>query len=494
MHPRVSCRSSLIVVFATLFLISNCALGQSSAPQKAKPLSPQVIAQLEQIRHAAMNSDYAYEQLAHLTDNIGPRPSGSAQGAAAVEYVASEMKKLGLDVKLEPVTVPHWVRGVETAELTSWPGMTPGTTQKIVVTALGGSEPTSPQGINAEVVVVNNFAEFDALPPDKVAGKIVVFNEHYDQRMAQAGFAMDAYSEAVEYRSRAAELAAKKGGVAGLMRSVESANYRQPHTGGMGAGKTGPPVPSAALAAEDADLLARLTKQGPVRMHLVLTPKKFPDAQTANVIADIRGSEHPEQVVIVSGHLDSWDLGTGAIDDGAGVAVSMEAAHIIQSLGLKPKRTIRIIAWAAEENCLCGGIAYGKAHQKEAAQHYGAIETDSGAGHPMGVYYQGGKEIEDALQPMSEVLLGSGAGIVKASDETGADTIPLGVLGVPTFSPIQDTRRYFNYHHSAADTLDKVDPQELRENAAVIAVLAYALANMDVPLTHSPKPLPDWLK
>jgi carboxypeptidase Q len=493
-HPHVSSRSSLVLIFATLFLISNCALGQSPAPEKPKPLSPQIMRELQQVLGSALKSDYAYEQLAHLTDNIGPRPSGSAQGAAAVEYVAAEMKKLGLNVKLEPVTVPHWVRGLETAELTSWPGMTPGTTQKIVITALGGSEPTSPQGINAEVIVVNNFAEFDALSPDKVAGKIVVFNEYYDRRMAQAGFAMDAYGEAVQYRSRAADLAAKKGGVAGLIRSVESANFRQPHTGSMGPSKPGRTVPSGALAAEDADLLARLTKQGQVRMHLVLTPHKFPDAQTSNVIADIRGSEHPEQVVIVSGHLDSWDLATGAIDDGAGVAVSMEAAHIIQSLGLKPKRTIRIIAWAAEENCLCGGIAYGKAHQNEAAQHYGAIETDSGAGHPMGVYYKGGKDVEDALQPVSDVLLPSGAGIVKASEDTGADIIPLDVLGVPTFSPIQDTRRYFDYHHSAADTLDKVDPQELRENAAVVAVLAYALANMDVPLTHTPKPLPEWLK
>jgi Zn-dependent M28 family amino/carboxypeptidase len=484
--------SSPLLLIVIALVTSILAFPQEAT--KPQALATQVVSQLEQIRGAALASDYGYQALAHLTDNIGPRPSGSAQGAAAVEYVAAEMKKLGLQVKLEPVTVPHWVRGAETAELVSWPGMTQGTTQKIVVTALGLSVPTPAQGMTAEVVVVNSFAELEAMPRDKVAGKIVVFNHPLDKRMAEAGFSFDAYSDAVEYRSGGAPAAGKKGGVAALVRSVGSADYRLPHTGGSGAVKDDARIPAGALAAEDADLLERLYKQGPVRLHLTMTPQKLPDAQTSNVLADIRGSEHPEEVVIISGHLDSWDLGTGAIDDGAGVAVSMEAAHIIQSLGLKPKRTIRVVAWAAEENCLCGGIAYGKAHKNEAAQHFAAIETDSGAGHPMGIYYDGGKEVSDALKQVSDVLAASGASIVKTTDETGADIIPLDVLGVPTFSPIQDTRSYFNYHHTAADTLDKVDPKDLRENAAVVAVLAYALANMDVTLPRTPKPLPDWLK
>jgi Zn-dependent M28 family amino/carboxypeptidase len=208
----------------------------------------------------------------------------------------------------------------------------------------------------------------------------------------------------------------------------------------------------------------------------------LPDAESANVIADIKGSEHPEQVIIVSGHLDSWDLGTGAIDDGAGVAVSMEAAHLIRQLGLKPKRTVRVIAWMNEENGSAGSKTYAKEHSAEFANHFAAIETDGGAGHPLGINLKAKPEAKAMFLPVAKVLQQSGAGILNFVEHAGADIEPLEKAGVPAFSPIQDSRFYFNYHHTAADTLDKIVPRELQENAAVVAVLTYALASMEQPL------------
>jgi Zn-dependent M28 family amino/carboxypeptidase len=228
--------------------------------------------------------------------------------------------------------------------------------------------------------------------------------------------------------------------------------------------------------------MASLVPEGTVRMHLVLTPQQLPDAPSYNVIGDLKGSEDPEQVVIVSGHLDSWDLGTGAIDDGAGIAVAMEAAHLVRRLDLHPRRTIRVIAWMNEENGLRGGQTYDKEHANEIANQFAAIETDGGADHPVGINVAGKPELKDFLSPVAQVLEKSGAGILQRREEVGADIDPLRKRGVPNFSPIQDNRFYFSYHHSAADTLDKIDPHELAENAAINAVLAYALANLEQPL------------
>ena len=405
------------------------------------------------------------------------------------------MRKLGLEVSLEPVSVPHWVRGEERAALVSYPGQAPGTEQKIVVTALASVDnATPPEGISAEIVVVKNFAELDAMPREKVAGKIVVFNERFDQRMAAAGFGLAAYGEAVAYREDGRETAAKQGAAAVLVRSVGGAEFRLPHTGETGYNPNLPAIPAAAVTAEDADLMARLSAEGPVRMHLVLTPQLLPNVMSYNVIADLKGSEHADQVVIVSGHLDSWDLGTGALDDAAGVAVAMEAAQLLKQLHLQPKRTIRVVAWMAEEMGIFGGRAYAKQHASDLINYFAAIETDLGAGHPLGINVGGDESITNLLLPVANVLQAAGAGIVRSSDETGSDILPLKVAGVPTFSPIQDVRTYFNYHHSASDTLDKIDPRELRENAAVVAVLSYALATMTAELPRKPQPVPDFLK
>jgi len=429
-----------------------------------------------------LNSDYAYRQIAHLADNIGPRLTGSAQAAKAVEYVAAELKAIGCDVQLEKVMVPHWVRGEETAALVQWPGQAENTTQKIVLCAVGGSVATPNDGINAEVITAKNFDELKAMPRDKVAGKIVLFDYPFDKRIAAEGRGGEAYGEAVVYRGDGPSAAARQGAVACLIRSVGGADYRIPHTGQTKYADDAPKIPAGAVTAEDADLIVDLVKQGPVKMELVLTPQTLPEIESANVIGDIKGSKHPEQVVIVSGHLDSWDLGTGAIDDGAGVAVSMEAANLIQKLHLKPKRTIRVIAWMNEENGSAGSKQYARDHDKDWANHFATMETDNGAGHPIGLNIKAKPEVKAMLKPVAAILQESGAGMLSLAEHAGADIEPMEKAGVPAFAPIQDSRFYFNYHHTPADTLDKIVPKELAENSAIVAVWAYALANSEQPL------------
>ena len=452
---------------------------------------------VETMRHmgaAALRDDYGYERLAHLTDSIGPRPVGSRQAAAAVDYVADELRKIGFAVRLEKVRVPRWIRGEDRCELVKYPGQVPGTTQRIVVAALGGLGVATPRdGITAEVLIVNSLAELDSLPHDKLAGKIVLFNKRFDRRMADSGFAFDAYDQAVELRNDGRTAAAKVGAAAVLVRSVGGGDYRLVHVGATDYFNAAH-IPAAAITAEDADLIVRLSSQGPVRLRLVLSSDLQEEVDSYNVIADLKGSEHPEHIVIVSGHLDSWDLGTGALDDGVGVAIAIATANLFHQQGLHPSRTTRIVAWMGEERGLLGARAYGKEHAAEIASHFAAIETDSGAGHAMGIYFTGEDAIADLLQPVSELLDASGAGTVREYKDPAPDLIPLYFRGVPAFTPLQDTRKYFDYHHTAADTLDKVDPQELRENIAVVSVLAYALATMKRDLPRQQIALPDWLK
>src|ERR1051326_3429592 len=480
---RARCLPIVLILVCTARIFGQPTPVGTSSPSPTPPVfSPQTISELKQLQHAALDSDYAYRQVAHLANNIGPRLSGSTQAAKAVEYVAGELEALGCEVQLEKVIVPHWVRGEETAVLVQFPGQAPRTTQKIVLCALGGSVATPSQGIEAEVVAVKNFDELKSLGREKIAGKIVLFDYPFDKQMAAEGRAGEAYGEAVVYRSDGPSAAARQGAVACLIRSVGGADYRLPHAGQTNYANDAPKIPAGAVTAEDADLIVDLVQQGPVKMKLVLTPQQLPDAGSYNVIGDIRGSEHPEQVIVVSGHLDSWDLGTGAIDDGAGVGVSMEAANLIQKLHLKPRRTIRVIAWMNEENGSRGSKQYAKDHEKDWANHFAAMETDLGAGHPLGINIKAKPEMKKILSPVAAILQDSGAGILNLVEHCGADIEPLEKAGGPCFSPIQGNRFYFNYHHTAADTLDKIVPKELAENSAVIAVAAYAFANMERPL------------
>src|SRR5437762_9470574 len=408
--------------FVGLLLTIASAPAQSGSPQEQSTPTPtptatpvvfslQTLADLKRLQQAALSGDYAYRQVAHLADNIGPRLTGSVQAAKAVEYVAGELKAIGCEVQLEKVMVPHWVRGEETATLVQWPGMAENTTQKVVLCALGGSVATPNEGISAEVITVKNFDELKAMQSDKVAGKFVLFNYPFDKRIAAEGRGGEAYGEAVVYRSDGPSAAARQGAVACLIRSVGGADYRIPHTGQTKYADDAPKTPACAVTAQDADLIVDLAKQGPVQMKLVLTPQTLPNVESANVIGDIKGSEHPEQIVIISGHLDSWDLGTGAIDDGAGVAVSMEAANLIQKLHLKQKRTIRVIGWMNEENGSAGSKQYAKEHEEKISTHCAAIETDGRAGHPLGINIKGRAEVKKMITAVAAIVEGTGAGL-----------------------------------------------------------------------------------
>ncbi|MEO8074063.1 MAG: M20/M25/M40 family metallo-hydrolase [Acidobacteriota bacterium] len=471
-----------LAILIGLFIFLTAAISAQQPAPTPNLYSEKTLDQLEKIQKAALNSDYAYRQTAYLSMNIGARLSGSAQAQRAVEYVADEMKKLGLNVRLQKVIVPHWVRGEEKSELVEWEGMAKGTMQKVVSTALGGSVATAPEGLTAEIVVVNNFDELTALGAGKVKGKIVLFNNKFDQRMAEQGFGGNAYGQAVQYRGGGAIAAAKLGAVGVLVRSAGGSQNRLAHTGVMRYADGVTKVPAAAVSFEDAEMIAYLAKMGVVKMKLLLTPQTLPDATSYNVIADLKGSEKPDEVVIVSGHLDSWDLGQGAIDDASGVAVSMQVLQVLKQLKLQPKRTIRFIAWMNEENGAMGAITYAQEEAANLEKHFAAIESDLGADHPLGFYFSGKREAVPYFAPISKVLSTQGAGLVDIKEEVGTDVDPLTTKGVPSFSPWYDTRNYFKYHHTAADTFDKIKPNELAELGSVMAVLAYGLANLEQPL------------
>ena len=478
-------RRGILRALCLIFLTSLLAAQIQQAPQQpssanADSVSSELVHQLEAIKSTALSDDYAYRQLAHLTENIGPRPAGSAAANAAVEYVAAQMRELGLDVHLDKCKVRHWVRGTETAELVDYAGHATEMQQKIVLTALGGSTSTGADGITADIVVVDDFDQLKTLGRDRVTGKIVLFNQKFDKQKANAGLGFAAYRETVGYREKGPQAAAQLGAVAVLVRSIGSDDYRLPHTGDSDPAG----IPTGAVTPEDADLIAHLAAEAPVRMHLTLTPQKLPDETSYNVIGDLKGSEHPEQIVIVSGHLDSWDLGTGAIDDAAGVVMAMETAQLLQRLRLHPKRTLRVIAWMDEETDGAGSIQYRKEHKSDFTNHIAAIESDVGAAHPLGFFTKMSKAAAEALTPVQTVLSSIGASVMQeASHPPGiTDIAPLSEEGVPVLGLMQDTRDYYAYHHSAADTLDKVVPSELRENAAAMAVMAYALADMENPL------------
>lgn len=455
--------------------------GQTVEPSPALFMD-KTLADLTRLQKAALDSDYAYRQVGFLSNNIGARLSGSAQAARAVEYVAGQMRELGLEVRLEKCMVPHWVRGEEHGELIEFNGMAPGTSQKVVLTALGGSVATPPEGLTAEVIVVKNFDELASLGRAKVSGKIVLFDNKYDIEMARSGFGLEAYGKAVAYRVGGASAAARYGAVAALVRSAGASQNRLAHTGVMRYADGVEKIPTAAVTFEDAEMIATLSRSGKVRMRLTLTPKQLPDVESYNVIADLKGSERPNEIVIVSGHLDSWDLGQGAIDDGAGVAISMQVPYLLRSLGLKPKRTIRVIAWMDEEQGGSGANAYARDEAENIKNHFAAIEADLGASHPLGFNFAGKAEAMPYFEQLSKVLSTQGASLIRRQDDVGADIGPLTEKGVPSFAPLFDLRTYFNYHHTAADTFDKIVPRELAENGSVVAVLAYGLANLEKPL------------
>ena len=423
---------------------------------------------------AGLSSDGAYKKLAYLTDRIGPRLSGSAHLEKAVRWAEEEMRRDGLDrAWTEKVMVPHWVRGVETGRILS-PAEHP-----MIVLALGMSDPTPPDGITAEVVEVASLDEVKALG-DKAKGKIVLYN----RKIFPNGGSDRGYGSAVGLRYSGASEAARVGAVGMLIRSLATADLRTPHMGAMAYKDDAPRIPAAAITPEDAELIHRFLAAGEaVRVTFTLGCKNLPDAPSANVLGEIRGSEKPEEVVVIGGHIDSWDVGTGAQDDGAGCAITMEAMRLIKASGRRPKRTIRAVLFTNEENGLRGGKAYAETHAAELPKHVAAIESDSGGARPQGFGVSAGPEGLATVTRLSKPLAAF------AADETtdgggGADISPMADAGVPQLSLRQDGTHYFDIHHTMADTLDKVDSHELAMNATAMAVMAWSLAQLDPPLAR----------
>ncbi len=453
----------------------------ASAAAAAAPDADETTA-LAHIRDAAMSSNWAWQRLSELTDRIGPRLSGSPQLAAAISQLAGAMRSLPAQVTLQPVKVPHWVRGEERAELVEYPGRPDSVSQRLQLTALGFSSATPASGLTAPVIVVQDLAELNHRSAE-VRGNIVLFDARFDQRLADNGYAGVAYVQDGLYRTKGPSAAAALGAAAVLVRSVGGAEFRLPHTGVTQWKEGQTAIPAAALAAEDADLVARLAAVGPVTLKLVLTPRTLPDADSSNVIADWPGREKPGEFVIVSGHLDSWDLATGATDDGVGVIAAAAVIDILRQLDLHPRRTIRFIGWTAEEPGAIGGKAYFASVERTVESQTAAIENDAGAGRSLGVWAAVTKDSITAMQPVLDALGPIGATVLQPIDsELGADISWLQAAGVPGFAPLLDRRHYFDYHHSAADTLDKVEPENLRSQVATLAVLAYFLAELPEPL------------
>ena len=434
---------------------------------------------VQRIIEAGLRSDGAYRKLAWLCDRIGPRLSGSENLGKAVAWCADEMRRDGLaNVRAEKVMVPHWVRGEASGRIVA-PASHP-----MAILALGMSDGTPPSGITAEVVEAGSVDELKAMG-DRVKGRIVLFNK----RIYANGGDDRGYGSAVGLRFSGAAAAARVGAVAMMIRSLATADLRLPHTGAMAYEDDAPRIPAAAISPEDAELIHRFLAAGEtVKVALTLSCKTLPDAESANVVGEIRGKEAPEEVVVIGGHLDSWDVGTGAHDDGAGCAISMEAMRLIRSSGLKPKRTIRVVLFTNEENGLRGGKAYAELHASALAKHVAAIESDSGGARPLGFGVSAGPGGADVVRRLAAPLARFAADDVQDGGG-GADISPMGPAGVPQLGLRQDSTHYFDIHHTMADTLDKVDAHDLAMNATAMAVMAWQLANLDPPLPRYVPPV-----
>ncbi len=436
----------------------------------------------EKIIVAALTGNDAYRKLEELCLKIGHRLSGSPQLEKAIDWAIDSLKKDGHEnVRREKVMVPHWVRGAESATMLE-PRVEP-----LTILGLGGSIGTPAEGITAPVVFVTNEEELDKLG-DRVKGKIVLFNNAMPAYDPEKG---SGYGTAVRFRGKGASLAAKQGAVATLVRSVTARSLRSPHTGAMRYEDGVQKIPAAAVTIEDAETIARLTAQGiQVVVNLKMEAKTLDDAPSANVIAELRGREMPEEIVLIGGHIDSWDAGHGAHDDGAGCVMAMEAISVLRKLNMIPRRTIRVVLFTNEENGLAGGKAYAKDHEAELPNHVAAIESDSGGFKPTGYSIECADENrrDHAVAQMQTIVsLVSSIGPMKArAGHSGADISPMKDAGVLLMGHNVEGATYFDYHHTHADTIDKVDPRELSENVAVMAAVAYILADMPERLGAQP--------
>ena len=454
--------------FRLLAALAVSLAASVSSAQTPDPIAAKYTADADRLIDAALRDSAAWNRLALLTDTFGHRLSGSQALENTIDWVLAEMKKDGLEnVRGEAVKVPHWVRGEESLTLVS------PRKASLPMLGLGLSIATPKQGITAPVMVVSSFADLTARAAD-AKGKIVLFDVPFTE-----------YGQTVRYRGAGAVAAARVGAVAALVRSVTPMSLRTPHTGAMRYDSTVKKIPTAAVTVEDAMMLRRMIARGQrVVVTLKMSARMLPDAPSRNAIAELRGSELPDEVVIVSGHLDSWDVGQGAMDDGGGVVAAWEAVRLMKQLGLRPRRTVRVVAWTNEENGTAGGNGYRDAHRAELAKHVVAIESDEGVFKPRGVGFTGSDSATAIVKRVGALLTRINANGVVAGGG-GADVGPMMALGVPGMSPDVDGSKYFWYHHTDADTMDKLDPREMALCVATIAVMAYVNADLPEALPRS---------
>jgi hypothetical protein len=452
-------RSSVAAAGVVLSLFAGSAEAQSIADAAA------------QLRDKAVGGSPAFAVVESLTTEIGPRPAGSPAQKRAMEWGLAKLTALGFqNVHVEPFTITAWVRGPESAEVVSpYP-------QRLAIIGLGGSVPTPKEGIEAEAVLFHTYAELLAAPMGSLTGKIAVVTQSMVRTQTGEG-----YGAAVPIRTSGPSEAAKRGAVAYLLRSLATNENRLPHTGATRYAPGAPKIPAAALSVADAELLDHMAARGqPIRIRLSLESHTVPDAPAWNIVGEAVGRDRPDEVIVIGGHLDSWDPGTGAIDDGAGLSITVGAAKLINDLPRHPRRTVRVVMFGSEE---MGGAgeAYAARHKDEAAKIVLAGESDEGAGPVWSVQLPKGALADPAMRAMAGVLapLKTFVGFTPATN-SGADVEGLQLLGVPVISLHPDATRYFDIHHSADDTLDKIDPKALDQSVAAWSALIYAAAESDI--------------
>jgi carboxypeptidase Q len=452
-------KRALLIVVSLLLPVTIAADSHTSWVDEYRAPAARLIAE-------ATRDTFAWNRLAVLTDTIGARLSGSPQLDRAIAWAVAELKHDGLEnVHTEKVMVPKWVRGSESAE------MIEPSRHAIAMLGLGGSIATPRDGVEAGVFVVHGFEELEARAA-QIRGRIVLLN-----------VAFTSYGETVRYRQRGASRAARHGAVAVLIRSIAPDGMRLPHTGALDYEAGAPRIPAAAISSEDADAIDRMTARGDhVVVRLRMEAHVEPDVESANVVAEIRGRERPDEVVVVSGHLDSWDVGTGATDDGGGCVVSWEVLRIMKKLNMRPRRTVRLVLWTNEENGGRGGIAYRDQHRMELAKHVAMMESDNGVFRPLGFGFTGSDSARATVTAIATLLSDLPAASVIAGGD-GADITPSVQEGhIPGLSLEVDGSKYFAIHHTQADTVDKIDPAEMAKCAAAMTVVAYVIADMPMRL------------
>jgi carboxypeptidase Q len=446
-------------------------------PAQAAEPPAQLLEEAAALRAAALANSDAWQHARSLTTEVGPRLAGSAGDRAAVAWALANLAGLGFDdIRTQAVTVPAWERGTAAVRiLAPFP-------QPLVAVALGSTVGTPETGIEAPVVRFESLPELESASPARVRGRIVFI----DERMTRTRDG-SSYREAVRKRSRGPSVASERGAVAMVIRSVGTSKDRLPHTGNTRFAEGVRPIPAFALSGPDADLLSRQLETGDeVRLHVYSTARLLPPARSANVIAEIRGAERPEEIVILAAHLDSWDLGTGAIDNAAGVAMLMEASRFIAMQPRRPARTIRLVLFANEEAGLDGSRAYAAAAAESDERHVVGIESDSGAG----LIFRLDSGVGDAALPLVEAMRGVLAPLgIEGGDNTsrgGADLSTLRAEGMPVLVLQHDMSEYFDWHHTANDTLDKIDPEALRQGVAAYAPVIWIAANLEADFGRFP--------